>query len=86
MVDLNVKGLLRRPPPRPRRLRRLPGRREHRALLPQPARVVAELKGRVGQIERLEAAGIADTIAYLVTRPRHVAIDEILVRPTEQRD
>ena len=54
MVDLNVKGLLRRPPPRPRRLRRLPGRREHRALLPQPARVVAELKGRVGQIERLE--------------------------------
>ena len=39
---------------------------------------------RFGDIERLEADDIADAISYIVTRPRHVAINEILVRPTEQ--
>jgi NADP-dependent 3-hydroxy acid dehydrogenase YdfG len=47
--------------------------------------VLEELKGRFGEIERLEAADIADTIFYIVTRPRHMAINEILVRPTEQQ-
>jgi NADP-dependent 3-hydroxy acid dehydrogenase YdfG len=32
----------------------------------------------------LAAEDIADAIAYIVTRPRHVAINEVLVRPTEQ--
>ncbi len=32
----------------------------------------------------LQAADIADAIAYVVTRPRHIAINELLVRPTEQ--
>lgn len=35
-------------------------------------------------IERLQAADIADAIVYIVTRPRHVAVNEMLVRPTEQ--
>jgi NADP-dependent 3-hydroxy acid dehydrogenase YdfG len=35
-------------------------------------------------IQRLEAEDIADLIRYVVTRPRHVAINEALVRPTEQ--
>jgi NADP-dependent 3-hydroxy acid dehydrogenase YdfG len=48
--------------------------------------VLEEIKGRFGALERLEADDIADAIAYIVTRPRHVAINEILVRPTEQRD
>jgi NADP-dependent 3-hydroxy acid dehydrogenase YdfG len=48
--------------------------------------VLAQIKGRFGDLERLEAADIADTIAYIVTRPRHMAVNEILVRPTEQRD
>jgi NADP-dependent 3-hydroxy acid dehydrogenase YdfG len=48
--------------------------------------VLAEIKGRFGDIERLEADDIADAISYIVTRPRHVAINEILVRPTEQKD
>ncbi len=48
--------------------------------------VLAAIKGRFGQIERLEADDIADAISYIVTRPRHVAINEILVRPTEQKD
>src|SRR4051812_2779666 len=32
----------------------------------------------------LRAEDIADAILYIVTRPRHMAINEILVRPTEQ--
>jgi NADP-dependent 3-hydroxy acid dehydrogenase YdfG len=35
-------------------------------------------------IERLRAEDIADAIAYVISRPRHVAINEVLVRPTEQ--
>jgi len=42
------------------------------------------LRGRFGSIERLQAEDIADAIAYIVTRPRHVAVNEILIRPTEQ--
>ena len=34
--------------------------------------------------EILHAEDIADAIVYIVTRPRHMAINEILVRPTEQ--
>jgi NADP-dependent 3-hydroxy acid dehydrogenase YdfG len=32
----------------------------------------------------LEAADVADAIAYAVTRPWHVSLNEILIRPTEQ--
>ena len=39
---------------------------------------------RFADMERMEAPDIADAIVYMVTRPRHVAINEILVRPTEQ--
>jgi NADP-dependent 3-hydroxy acid dehydrogenase YdfG len=39
---------------------------------------------RFGSIERLQSEDIADAIEYVVTRPRHVAINELLVRPTEQ--
>ena len=35
-------------------------------------------------VERLEAEDIADAISYIVTRPRRVAINEVLIRPTEQ--
>jgi NADP-dependent 3-hydroxy acid dehydrogenase YdfG len=47
-----------------------------------------EIREQIGRrfagIERLEAADIADAIAYVVTRPRHMAVNEVLVRPTEQ--
>ena len=47
-----------------------------------------EIRERIGQtfagIETLAATDIADAIAYIVTRPRHVAVNEMLVRPTEQ--
>ena len=44
-----------------------------------------QLSKRFGDIERLQAPDIADAIAYIVTRPRHVAINELLIRPTEQQ-
>ncbi|MGH2517411.1 MAG: SDR family NAD(P)-dependent oxidoreductase [Ktedonobacterales bacterium] len=39
---------------------------------------------RFASVERLEAEDIADAIAYIVTRPRRAAINELLIRPTEQ--
>lgn len=36
------------------------------------------------EIERLRAEDIAEAIVYVLTRPRHVAINELLIRPTEQ--
>lgn len=42
------------------------------------------LHQRFADMERLEAEDIAEAIAWMVTRPRHVAVNEILVRPTEQ--
>jgi NADP-dependent 3-hydroxy acid dehydrogenase YdfG len=71
--------------------------RHLRVSLVEPGAVMTELashnrpevqegmKARFGQMaDRLEADDIADAISYIVTRPRHVAINEILVRPTEQ--
>jgi NADP-dependent 3-hydroxy acid dehydrogenase YdfG len=43
-----------------------------------------QIKGRFADIDRLEAEDIADAIDYVVTRPRHVAINEVLIRPTGQ--
>jgi NADP-dependent 3-hydroxy acid dehydrogenase YdfG len=42
------------------------------------------LRQRFGDIERLQSEDIADAIVYIVTRPRHAAINELLIRPTEQ--
>ena len=48
--------------------------------------VVANMQKRFGSMERMTAEDIADAVMFMVTRPRHVAINEILVRPTEQAD
>jgi len=40
---------------------------------------------RFASIERMKSEDIADTIAFIVTRPRRMAINEVLVRPTEQQ-
>lgn len=42
------------------------------------------MQKRFAGVERLQADDIADAIAYVVTRPRRTAINEILIRPTEQ--
>jgi NADP-dependent 3-hydroxy acid dehydrogenase YdfG len=48
--------------------------------------VRAEVRDQLppSDIQILGAEDIADAILYIVTRPRHVAVNEILVRPTEQ--
>jgi NADP-dependent 3-hydroxy acid dehydrogenase YdfG len=46
--------------------------------------VQEQIKGRSGEIERLAADDIADAISYVVSRDRHIAINEVLIRPTEQ--
>jgi NADP-dependent 3-hydroxy acid dehydrogenase YdfG len=44
--------------------------------------VLESIRSQFGQT--MAAADIADAITYIVTRPRHVAINEMLIRPTEQ--
>jgi NADP-dependent 3-hydroxy acid dehydrogenase YdfG len=43
-----------------------------------------EIRGRFAEMDILRSEDIADAIAYVVTRPRHVAVNEVLVRPTQQ--
>jgi NADP-dependent 3-hydroxy acid dehydrogenase YdfG len=46
--------------------------------------IMESIMARFQGVERLQSEDIADAVLYVVTRPRHVAINEILVRPTEQ--
>jgi len=39
---------------------------------------------RLTSFEGLEPEDVADAIAYIVTRPRRVALNEVVIRPTEQ--
>jgi NADP-dependent 3-hydroxy acid dehydrogenase YdfG len=67
-----------------------------RVSLVEPGAVATELQShnrpevreriekRFDDMEVLQSEDIADAIAYVVTRPRHVAVNEILVRPAEQ--
>ncbi|GAA4862009.1 SDR family oxidoreductase [Saccharopolyspora rosea] len=65
-----------------------------RAGLVEPGVVATELttSGREGAPDAtnptgygvLQPSDIADAVVFMVTRPRHTAINEILVRPTEQ--
>ncbi|GAB3168351.1 hypothetical protein GCM10027258_94930 [Amycolatopsis stemonae] len=73
-------------------------RRHLRVSLVEPGSVETELplqnhpdvqermSARYSTMERLRPADVADTITFIVTRPRHVAVNEVLVRPTEQQD
>jgi NADP-dependent 3-hydroxy acid dehydrogenase YdfG len=70
--------------------------RRVRSIIVEPGAVATELsdhirdgireqmRQRFADIQMLEAADIADAIAYAVTRPSHVSLNEILIRPTEQ--
>ncbi|HVX19156.1 MAG TPA: hypothetical protein VHA73_14085 [Acidimicrobiales bacterium] len=46
---------------------------------------LANMAQRFGNVERLAATDIADAITFVVTRPRHMAVNEVLIRPTEQQ-
>jgi NADP-dependent 3-hydroxy acid dehydrogenase YdfG len=70
--------------------------RHLRVSLVEPGAVITELtdhlrpeqqeaaRERFKKIERLTAEDIGDAIEYIVTRPARVAINEIMIRPTEQ--
>ncbi len=70
--------------------------RHVRVGLVEPGAVATELAGhnrpevlegirrRFAELERLQAEDIADAIGYMVTRPRHMAVNEMLIRPTDQ--
>jgi NADP-dependent 3-hydroxy acid dehydrogenase YdfG len=71
-------------------------KRHVRVSLIEPGAVATELAGhnrpevqetmraRFQNMERMEAVDIAEAIGFVVTRPRRVAINEVLIRPTEQ--
>lgn len=71
-------------------------RRHVRVSVIEPGVVATELQSHVREevrqqtmqrfagVDPLQANDIADAIEYIVTRPRHVAINELLIRPTEQ--
>ena len=70
--------------------------RHVRVSLVEPGAVATELRDHlrpeVAEVmpepafEVLESEDIADAIAYVVTRPRRTAVNEILIRPTEQEN
>jgi NADP-dependent 3-hydroxy acid dehydrogenase YdfG len=43
-----------------------------------------QIRSRFTEMDILRSEDIADAIAYVVTRPRHVAVNEVLIRPTQQ--
>ena len=75
-------------------LRQEVGGRHVRSSLIEPGATESELVTHVREEVRsqlppsideiLRAEDIADAILYIVTRPRHVSVNEVLVRPTEQ--
>ena len=46
--------------------------------------VLEGLGQRFAAMERMTAEDISDAVLYMVTRPRRTAVNEILIRPTEQ--
>ena len=61
-------------------------RRRHRAHRPHPRRGAGAGARALRRHEDARGrADIADAIAYAVTRPWHVSLNEILIRPTEQK-
>ncbi len=47
--------------------------------------VQEQIRSRFAGVERLQADDIARAVAFVVTSPRHVAVNEMLIRPTEQQ-
>jgi NADP-dependent 3-hydroxy acid dehydrogenase YdfG len=46
--------------------------------------ILEQIEQRFQDVELLQAPDIADAIAYIVSRPRHMAVNEVLIRPTNQ--
>ena len=77
-------------------LRQEVAQRHVRIALVEPGVVATELSSHIREevrpsvmqrfagVEPMQADDIADVITYIVTRPRRVAINEVLIRPSEQ--
>lgn len=77
-------------------LRQEVAQRHVRVSLIEPGAVATELRShnrpeiqeqiekRFASVEVMQADDIADAILYIVSRPRRVAINEVLIRPSEQ--
>jgi NADP-dependent 3-hydroxy acid dehydrogenase YdfG len=46
--------------------------------------IMEVIRGNFGDSELMRAEDIAESIVFTVSRPRHVVINEVLIRPTEQ--
>ncbi len=46
--------------------------------------VIETIRSNLGQFPIMAAEDIAEAIVFTVTRPSHVAVNEVLIRPTEQ--
>jgi NADP-dependent 3-hydroxy acid dehydrogenase YdfG len=46
--------------------------------------VLEQMANTFGDAESMQPADIANAIIYAVTQPRHVVLNEVLIRPTEQ--
>jgi NADP-dependent 3-hydroxy acid dehydrogenase YdfG len=46
--------------------------------------ILADIEKNFGGFKMLDPEDIADGVAYMVTRPRHTAIGELWIMPTEQ--
>jgi NADP-dependent 3-hydroxy acid dehydrogenase YdfG len=48
-----------------------------------------DVRGRTharASLERLEPEDVAEAVVYVITRPRRIAVNEVVIRPTEQQD
>lgn len=60
-----------------------PGRTESE-LFDQKANSDSDFNAAFGDVEKLHAEDIAEAVAFIVTNPRRVAVNEIVIRPTDQ--
>jgi NADP-dependent 3-hydroxy acid dehydrogenase YdfG len=56
-----------------------------RVTLIEPGQVETPFFERPGEIRRLDADDVARAVLFALTQPAHVDVNEILLRPTEQR-
>ena len=61
-----------------------PGATASELVLHNRPEVLEQMAATFGSMEVLHAEDIADSVAFTVTRPRRMVVNEVLVRPTEQ--
>jgi NADP-dependent 3-hydroxy acid dehydrogenase YdfG len=46
--------------------------------------IIEGMRATFGDMELMRSEDIAESVVFTVTRPRHVAVNEVLIRPTDQ--